>query len=87
MKGYVYIIQDENYKFYVGSTSDIKRRFFQHQQGHTQTTKNMRNICLVFVQEFESLGTARNLERRIKRLKRKDYIQKIIEDGYIKMKI
>ena len=45
----------------------------------------MKNPELVFKQEFDSLETARKIERKIKNLKRKDYIEKIINDGYIKI--
>ena len=40
---------------------------------------------VVFSQEYDNLEQARKIERRLKKLKRKDYIQKIIADGYIKM--
>jgi len=85
MKGYVYILKDEKGKFYIGSTDDIERRFKQHTQGHTQTTRNMKNPGIVFTQEYESLELARKIEQRIKALKRRDYIEKIIADGYIKL--
>lgn len=87
MNGYVYILKDEKDKFYIGSTSDLDRRICQHKQGHTQTTRNMANPVLVFKQQFDSLDLARKIERKIKNLKRKDYVNKIIKDGYIKMKV
>jgi len=86
MKSYVYILRDQRGKFYVGSTSDIERRIKQHFSGHTQTTRNMKELKLIFSQEYESLEIARRIERKIKKLKRKDYIEKMIKDGYIKMK-
>jgi len=86
MKGFVYILKDERKKFYVGSTSDIGRRIKQHLAGHTQTTRNMKEPRLVLLQECINFKTARNIERRIKKLKRKDYIEKMVKEGYIKMK-
>ena len=85
MKAFVYILRDEKRKFYVGSTSDLERRLRQHEGKHTQTTKNMFNPKLVLKQEFPSLLVARKIEGRIKRLKRKDYIEKMVTDGYIKL--
>ena len=85
MKGYVYILENNSGRFYIGSTNNIKRRLQQHKLGHTQTTKNMGGIKLVFNQEFESLGVARKIEIRLKKLKRKDYIAKIVSNGYIKI--
>ena len=40
---------------------------------------------LVLNQEYSTLSKARKIEYRLKRLKRKDYIKKIVEDGYIRM--
>jgi putative endonuclease len=85
MKGYVYILKDSTGKFYVGSTNNLERRFKQHNSGHTYTTRRMGELELVFSQEFDTLEKARNIELKLKRLKRKDYIRKIVEDGYIKI--
>ncbi len=85
MKGFVYILKDEKEKFYIGSTTDIKRRLRQHGSAHTQTTHRMQKPKLVLLQEYNSLKTAREIERKIKNLKRKDYIEKMINDGYIRI--
>jgi predicted GIY-YIG superfamily endonuclease len=42
---------------------------------------------LVFKQEFESMEIARKIESRLKKLKRKDYLKKIVEDGFIRMSV
>lgn len=85
MKGYVYILKDAKGRFYVGSTVDIQKRVKQHAHGHTQTTRNMQKPNLVLVQEYGSLELARKIERRIKGLKRKDFIEKMVVEGYIKL--
>ena len=46
----------------------------------------MKNIELALSQQYASLKQARKIEYKLKKLKRKDYIEKIIKDGYIKMK-
>jgi predicted GIY-YIG superfamily endonuclease len=38
----------------------------------------------VLVQKFNTISKARKAERKIKKMKRKDYIEKIVQDGYIK---
>jgi len=86
MTGFVYILKDKENKLYIGSTDNLKRRIHQHGTGHTQTTKRMKNPTLVFNQEYSSLEQARKIENRLKKLKRKDYIERIIKDGYIKLK-
>ncbi len=85
MKGFVYILKDTKDRFYIGSTDNIERRLYQHSRGSTHTTHRMDQPALVFSQEFESLKKAREIERKLKKLKRKDYIEKIILDGYIKI--
>ena len=86
-KGFLYILKNTKGKFYVGSTDNLERRIYQHQVGHTQTTRNMKDSVLVLTQEYESLETARKIERKIKKLKRKDYIENIVRDRYIRIKI
>lgn len=85
MKPVVYILKSESGKYYVGSTNDLERRLIQHSSGHTHSTKRMGNLKLVFSQEFVSLQDARQIEICIKKLKRKDFVEKIIKEGYIKI--
>lgn len=87
MKGFVYILKDDNNKFYIGSTSDLERRMKQHEKNHTKTTHRMKNPVVALIQEYPSLEEARKIEIKIKNLKRKDYVKKMIEDGFIKIKI
>ncbi len=85
MSAFIYILEDNNGKFYIGSTDNLERRIHQHELGHTQTTRNMAQPKIVFYQEYGDLEKARGVERKLKMLKRKDYIRKIILDGYIKI--
>lgn len=85
MNAFVYILKDKNNKFYVGSTDNLERRIKQHKNGHTQTTRRMIEPVLVFSQKYKNLKMARGVESKIKKLKRKDYIEKIIADGFIKI--
>ena len=83
----VYILINQSGKFYVGSTNNIERRLRQHELGHTQTTHNMKSHKLVLKQNYSSLEIARKIERKIKKLKRKDYIEKMVKEGYIRLTI
>ncbi len=86
-KGFVYIIQDTyTHHLYIGSTDDVNRRLQQHKYGHTYTTRRMHEIILIFVQEFKTITQARRIEMWLKKLKRRDYIEKIISDGSIRKK-
>jgi len=84
---YVYISQSiRDGRYYVGSTTDLPRRLHHHANGFTPSTKRFGEIKLVFSQEYATLKEARYIESKLKKLKRRDYIDKIIEDGYIKIK-
>ncbi len=85
-EGFVYILKDGKGQIYVGSTTDIKRRLSQHKNGHTKTSSKMKNFEMVFVQKFNDLSQARLIERRLKKLKRRDYLDDIIKTGSIRMK-
>lgn len=81
---WVYILQNETGNFYIGSTTNIKQRLAHHKAGYTPSTKRYKKIKLVFLQEFPSLKTARKIETRLKNYKRKDFIEKIINDKIIR---
>ena len=85
-KAFVYFLRNsKNQRIYIGCTADVKRRFYQHQSGNVKATKFLRPLQLEFYQEFDSLKTARIVERKLKNLKRKDYIEKILQDRAIDM--
>ena len=86
MPAFVYILKDSNDAIYVGSTDNLARRLRQHALGHTQTTRNLDNPLLVLSQEYDSLIQARKIERRIKALKRRDYIDRMVHEGRIRMR-
>ncbi|MBU3964352.1 GIY-YIG nuclease family protein [Patescibacteria group bacterium] len=85
---YVYILKStRDGRYYIGSTIDVNRRLRHHQGGYTYSTRRFGKLELVFKQEYKSLKDARYIERKLKKLKRKDYIDKIIKDEYIKVNI
>jgi len=85
---WVYILfSKKSNKYYVGSTTDINNRVRHHQGGYTPSTKRLGSVSLIFRQEYPTLNEARKVEKRLKKLKRRDYLEKIIKDGCIKMKI
>ncbi|OGF73800.1 hypothetical protein A2Z63_00550 [Candidatus Giovannonibacteria bacterium RIFCSPLOWO2_02_44_8] len=73
-------------RIYIGSTSNLEQRLRHHFGKSTPSTKRFGEIELVFKQEYQTLKDARSIEKKLKKLKRKDYIEKIISDGFIKLK-
>ncbi len=72
---YVYILKSlKGQKHYIGSTSDLKRRFREHQNGQVISTKSRRPFKLVYYEAYESLLCARKRERSLK-LKGNTYAQ------------
>lgn len=50
---YVYILQSKKDKsFYIGYTSDLKKRFQEHNSGKSQATKPFRPYDLIFYEAF-----------------------------------
>lgn len=83
---FVYILKSlRDGRYYIGSTTNIEKRLKHHKGGFTPSTKRFGGVELVFQQKYESLKNARYIEKRLKKLKRKDYLEKIIKDGYIKL--
>jgi len=62
----VYVLQDENGKFYKGFTNDLSRRLAEHKSGHTKTTRKMKNILIVYTEIFDNLQDARKRELYLK---------------------
>jgi len=84
----VYILKSiRNRRYYVGSTINFQHRLEEHRKGKVRSTKGLCPFEVVFVQNFDSITKAKQIEYRIKKLKRKDYIERIIKDKFIKMKI
>jgi putative endonuclease len=84
---HVYILKSlRDNRYYVGSTANLEVRLKHHHNGYTPSTKRFGGVKLVFSQAYPTLKEARRIEKRLKKLKRKDYIDKIVKDGIIRIK-
>ena len=63
---YVYILLCCDEKFYIGHTSDLRRRVRQHQNGKAKSTKGRLPVRLVFYEAFVSSLDALRRERYFK---------------------
>jgi len=78
----VYILRSlKNGSYYIGSTVDISRRIFYHNNGWVKATKNNRPFELARFIPCADLSEARKNEYHFKRYKRRDIIDKVIKDG------
>jgi len=63
---YLYILKCADNTFYVGSTKDIERRFYEHQQGlGANYTKCRLPVELAYVEEFQRIDDAYAVEKQI----------------------
>jgi putative endonuclease len=64
---YVYILQSQkDQSLYIGFTSDLKKRFKQHNAGESRATKPFRPYKLIFYEAFLNRIDAKNREIYIK---------------------
>ena len=64
---WVYIVQGERGRHYIGSTVGLDARFAQHLRGHTATTKRLGGgLKIVAKKEVATLKEAREIERFLK---------------------
>ena len=82
---FVYIIKTKIGGYYIGSTTDIKSRLEHHKGGFTPSTKRLGFDSCVLIQEYETLSEARKIESKLKKFKKKDFIDKIVLEGYIRV--
>lgn len=69
---FIYLIKTAAGQLYTGISTDVERRFHEHQSGSKKAAKFLRGkgpLCLVFFAEVENRATASRLEYRIKQLK------------------
>lgn len=64
---FVYVIKSKVHKFrYVGISSDIGRRLFEHNNGKNKSTKNYRPYDLILSEQYENYKVARAREKFLK---------------------
>lgn len=77
---YLYILECSDKSYYTGTTTNLEKRFNEHNSGlHDGYTKTRRPVKLVFYQEFYDANQAFFAERKIKgwsRNKKNALIQK-----------
>ena len=65
---YVYLLKldkEFNKEYYIGCTSDLKKRFFQHRKGQVYSTKD-RNPVLLYYESYINKNLAYEREKGLK---------------------
>lgn len=81
---FLYIIQCANGHFYTGITTDIARRFSEHQSGGVKAAKYLKGkgpLLLVYQESLSCRSTATKREMAIKKLSRDKKVSLITQGG------
>ncbi|MFI5195617.1 MAG: GIY-YIG nuclease family protein [Chitinophagales bacterium] len=80
---YTYVIYSLSRTYiYVGITSDIKRRFAEHQNGKNKTTKPYRPYEILLVEEYSNRPDARVREKYLKSGVGKEFLKQLLSKKY-----
>ncbi|MBP6989530.1 GIY-YIG nuclease family protein [Candidatus Shapirobacteria bacterium] len=85
MSAWIYILELNNGKFYVGSTSNIEQRFYDHSHGNSPYTRKFLPVKIVFQKEVPNMSLASTIEKKLKRYKNKNILIKIINSQNLKI--
>ena len=73
---FVYVlISEKDGRFYVGMTKNLDRRFKEHNNGKTKSTKGYKPWILFFFEEYKTIQEARKREVYLKSGIGKEYIK------------
>lgn len=63
---YVYILKDKDGDLYFGYTSDLRKRFWQHNKGQVKSTNPRKPFKLVYYEAYYSENAAKHREYSLK---------------------
>jgi putative endonuclease len=74
----VYVLQDNNGKYYKGFTNNLARRFSEHKSGQTKSTRKMDGLKIVYTEEYKTLLEAREREVYFKTAAGRRFLKKVM---------
>jgi putative endonuclease len=75
----MYILYSEKLKkYYVGACTNLERRLYEHNIGHSKFTALGMPWIVVYKEEFDDLKLAKKREMEIKKRKSRRYIEGLI---------
>jgi putative endonuclease len=78
---YTYVlISSKDGGIYIGHTSDLKRRLYEHNSGISKSTKHRFPFDLIYSEEFNTRSEAMKKEKFLKSGKGRDFIKKILSE-------
>ncbi|MFC2154300.1 GIY-YIG nuclease family protein [Candidatus Altiarchaeota archaeon] len=86
MTHYVYILRCNWGELYVGYTTDLKRRFQEHQKGiGCKYTRGRRPVRMVYSKGYQDRGSAMKREAELKQLTKEEKLQLVKNQHYSKL--
>jgi len=79
MKWFVYILSINDGKYYIWSTINLENRIKEHEKWEVKSTRNKKPIRLIFYKEFKEIKKARRIEWLLKKLKKREYVEKFMD--------
>ena len=83
---YVYLLQSKkDFSIYIGLTSNLRKRFKEHNQGKTRSTKPKRPFVLIYYEAYRNKTDARKRELELKKkAQRKEILLRQLENSLFK---
>jgi len=78
-KWYVYILEMNNGKYYIWSTKDVDRRFWEHNRWLCKSTRHNRPLKLLFSKEYEDYKSAFEMEQKLKKWKSRQKVDEFMK--------
>ena len=75
----VYVLKDDDGKLYKGMTNNLPRRLKEHRSGKTKTTRAMRDLVLIYKEEFMNFVEARKRELYFKSAAGRRFLKTVIK--------
>ena len=74
---YVYVLKsNKDNKFYTGYTNNLKLRFEMHRKGEVESTKNRRQVKLIYYESCLNQQDATHREKYLKTYHGKSFLRK-----------
>jgi len=75
---YVYILKNLAGRYYIGQTTDIRRRIEEHNHGKTKSIRSRGPFKLIYKESFDTRAEAIKRERQIKKYKGGNAFKRLI---------
>ena len=81
---YVYILQSlVDSSFYIGSTSNLKRRFIEHNQGKSRYTSHLKPLKLIFYEAYLLKSDAQRREMYLKTTRGRTSLKTMLKNYFL----